>query len=93
MHICPFEILHFAPLILIALTAFTFKSGNARLPLSIAIAVLSVIGLVAGNHMHTEHLEPYGVIDPCYGYTLSLLVSVLMVAKELVSKKLARNKA
>lgn len=93
MHVCPFEILHFAPLVLIALTAFSLRLSNARLPLSASIAALSVIGLFAGSHMHTEHLEPYGWIDPCYGYALSLVVSVIIVARELVLKNLAKNKA
>jgi hydrogenase/urease accessory protein HupE len=93
MHICPFEILHFAPLILIALTAFSLGLSNARLPLSASIAILSIIGLFAGGHMHTEHLEPYGIVDPCYGYAFSLLVSAVIVTRELLTKKTAKGKA
>ena len=78
---CPFEILHFAPLALIAGSVLLFKAPNKKL-LSLTVAVLSVIGLIAGEHMHTEHAMPISMIDPCVGYFVSLAVSAFVAVKE-----------
>ena len=90
---CPFEILHFAPLALIAISLFVLKSSSNKLLFGISLAVLSLVGLVAGSHMHTEHFEPYAFFDPCYGYIIALIVSAFAIFKGIIEKNVAKNKA
>jgi hypothetical protein len=90
---CPFEILHFAPLGLIAISLYALKSSNNQLLASLSIIALSLAGLIGGTHMHTEHHEAYTMFDPCYGYIVSLAVASIGLVKGLMRKNLTRNKA
>lgn len=79
---CPFDLLHFAPIALIAASVVFLKKSSFSVFGSLAIAALSLIGLVAGAHMHTHaaHAMPMLAFDPCYGYAVSLVASVSNLA-------------
>ena len=77
---CVFEILHFLPVALIAASILQLRSGSGAMAFAV-IAVLSVAGLVGGQHSHVEHAAFFGMMDPCYAYAASLVVSVVGLAK------------
>ena len=80
-HLCPFEFLHFAPIFLIVASLFMFAK-NIKNPASpLVVLVLSVVGLMAGSHMHTAHAEAFTLLDPCVGYLVSAVVSVAHVVR------------
>lgn len=89
MH-CPFDVLHFLPLALIVAAFVVAKSKLAPKALSTIIAGLSVVGLTAGAHVHTVHAEHMSLIDPCYGYMISLVVAVYTIVKSSVAVKAVR---
>ena len=72
------EILHLAPLALIALAvlgsgiykAVAKKSVDSGM-LHTALLVLCSVGIVAGNFVH--HGELLHLLDPCYGYAATLM--------------------
>ncbi len=82
---CVFEILHFLPLALIALSALSLKGKSSGL-FSLMVLVLSTIGLIAGNHSHVEHGAFFGMADPCFGYMLAIAVSAFTSLKALKNK-------
>jgi len=84
---CPFEILHFVPLALILVVAFFARTVISRVSMSFVTSGLSIIGLVAGSHVHTAHAEPLTLLDPCVGYFIAIAVSFAVVIKELVKVK------
>lgn len=84
---CPFEILHYLPVVLIALALLSIAYGSKKSYVNVAIMAASLLGLIAGQHMHTIHMEPASFIDPCYGYVVSLLVSTYASIKNFVSIK------
>ena len=86
MH-CPFDILHFLPLALIAVAFIVARSKIAPRALSIVVAGLSVVGLSAGAHVHTVHAEHVSLIDPCYGYVVALTVAIYTIAKSSLAVK------
>lgn len=89
---CPFEILHYLPLGLIAFSVASLFSSSSKIHLSLIIIASSFIGLVAGEHMHTVHFEPVTMFDPCYGYIASLMVSgYVLVRNYKAAKKVAVN--
>ncbi len=76
--VCPFEILHFLPLCIIALAGLFFRAlGMKFYYLSI---FMSVLGIVSGTHSHYEHAAFFGAFDPCWGYYAVLAVSFLKVS-------------
>ncbi len=81
--ICPFEILHYLPIALIAFSALSLIYSSQKVYISMAIIVASFLGLIAGQHMHTEHMEPLSFFDPCYGYIASLMVSTVALIRKL----------
>lgn len=88
---CVFEVLHFLPLALIALSALSLKGKFSGL-FSVMVLGLSIAGLIAGNHAHTEHSAFFGMTDPCFGYVLAIAVSGFSGLKSLKAK-LARANA
>jgi hypothetical protein len=89
---CPFEILHYLPLGLIAFSVISLFSSSSKLHLSLIVIASSLVGLVAGEHMHTVHFEPMTILDPCYGYVASLIVSsYVLVRNYKAAKKVAAN--
>lgn len=89
---CPYEILHYLPLGLIAFSVISLFSSSNKLQLSLIIMVSSLIGLFAGEHMHTVHLEPVTLFDPCYGYVASLIVSTYVLVRNYrTAKKVTAN--
>jgi tetrahydromethanopterin S-methyltransferase subunit D len=85
--ICPFEVLHFIPLVAIAVVALFARGKFTRVGTSAIVSGLSIIGLVAGGHMHSEHAEPMMLLDPCVGYMVSLVIAFAVMAKELIVVK------
>ncbi len=85
--VCPFEFLHFIPLIAVALVAVFGRNRFTRVGVSAIVSGLSIIGLVAGSHVHTAHAEPMLMLDPCYGYMASLVVAMVIMVKEIVAVK------
>ncbi len=85
--VCPFEFLHFIPLAAIILVAFFGRNRFTRVGVSAIVSGLSIIGLVAGGHVHTAHAEPMLMLDPCYGYMASLVVAFAVMAKEIIAVK------
>jgi uncharacterized membrane protein len=84
---CPFELLHFVPLVLIVVSVAVLRKSTFGLYSSLAVIVLSVIGIFSGAHMHTEHAMPLTIIDPCYGYVVSLSISsVSFIRNILISR-------
>lgn len=88
---CVFEVLHFLPLALIALSALSLKGKFSGL-FSVMVLVLSATGLIAGHHAHTEHGAFFGMVDPCFGYIVAMVVSGFSALKSLKAK-LARVNA
>jgi hypothetical protein len=89
---CPFELLHFAPLGLIAVSALLLKKFSFSLQGSVLVVVLSLIGMSSGAHMHTEHAMPMLPLDPCYGYAVSLIVSSANIVRSFFANRLSVNK-
>ncbi len=85
MLMCVFEVLHFLPLALIALSALGLKSKFNGL-FAVMVLFLSIAGLVAGDHAHSEHGSFFGVIDPCFGYMVAIALSGFSILKSLKSK-------
>jgi hypothetical protein len=82
--ICPFEILHFVPVILIAASIFAAKKLGSMFYVSLII--LSVFGLVAGSHSHAEHGAFFGAFDPCWAYNVALAYGALNVSLSALRK-------
>ncbi len=81
---CVFELTHFLPLLVIALTyvssyRFTF-SGSA------VVVASAIIGLVAGQHVHTEHFVEYSMLDACSLYAVALIASGVRFAQLTINK-------
>ncbi len=89
---CPYEILHYLPLGLIAFSVISLFSSSSKLHLSLIVIASSFVGLVAGEHMHTVHFEPVTLFDPCYGYVASLIVSTYVLVRNYrTAKKVTAN--
>ena len=89
---CPFEILHYLPLALIAFSGISLFSSSSKLHLSLIVIASSLVGLIAGEHMHTVHFEPVTLFDPCYGYVASLIISTYVLVRNYkATKKVGAN--
>ncbi len=82
--VCPFEFLHFIPLVAIVLVALFARGKFTRVGTSAIVTALSIVGLAAGGHVHTAHAEPMMLLDPCFGYMASLVIALAVVLKDLV---------
>ena len=78
---CAFEILHYLPIALIAFAVISLSYTSKKAYVSMSVAIMSLIGLIAGEHMHTTHMEPATLFDPCYGYVASLIVSTVALIR------------
>jgi hypothetical protein len=84
---CPFDILHFLPLFLI-LASITLPSlKKLSIASSLSIFGISILGLIGGNHVHVEHMVAYSIIDPCYGYFISLAISGYNLVKSALTRQ------
>ena len=92
MSVCVFEILHFLPLALIAVSTLTLRN-KFKLSSSFATLILSLIGLVGGIHSHVEHNEFFGIFDPCNLYVASFVISALTVIRAGIKIRKARFNA
>jgi hypothetical protein len=81
---CVFEVLHFLPLALIVVSMVSLRGKSGVL--SIVVAALSVVGLLAGNHSHAEHAAFFGIVDPCFGYMVAIALSAVSGVKSLLAK-------
>jgi hypothetical protein len=86
--LCPFEVLHFLPALLIALSFIGARKSGVLFHL--AMAALSVAGVLAGAHSHAEHGAFFGVVDPCWMYGITLAVSVFQMVR-FGASRFARN--
>jgi hypothetical protein len=82
---CVFEILHFLPSALIVLSAVSLKGKLGGL-FSVMVLVLSGVGLVSGYHSHSEHGAFFGIVDPCFGYVVAIVLSSIASVKNLKNK-------
>lgn len=80
---CPFEVLHFLPLALIAVSSL---SKLNKIATSTAILVLSLVGLFAGDHIHTAHGEVLNLVDPCAAYAVAAVYAAFSLAQSLRAK-------
>lgn len=78
--VCPFEILHYVPLALIAVAFVAGFRGISKVKLSGFVLVMSIIGLISGNHVHTEHAHAITLLDPCYAYMVLSVISLINMA-------------
>jgi hypothetical protein len=85
--VCPFEILHFIPLVAIVGTALFARGKFSRISISVSVFALSVVGLVSGSHVHTAHAEPITFLDPCLGYMLAAAISIAVIARDVIKSK------
>lgn len=88
---CPFELLHFAPLVLIVVSFAVLRKSTFGLYSSLAVVALSAIGILSGAHMHTEHAMPLTWFDPCYGYAVSLVVSTSSFIRNVLSARVVKS--